>query len=715
MIRNFFGIGTFAVMLTVLIVSGCNSTGNSSSSNSVTSPRITSPGSFSETRSDSSGQHALWGFWWIHVDPGSDSFEIVPSREPAIHANVRKFLDDGEPCSDCIQITNITINPDGSRSVDIQLTHPWPGLDTFTGFDVRAIVMWNGSELWTESGLLTQAPDSTDGYVYNADGYTTMFNPTDFPQGSDIPIFTYSQGKFATPIPPNSTLNPYIDYYTDENRHMFRSGQSVTRTWEMRFPTGGPFMLGYAVDSSWEFPNPNPPENLPDDFSLTANKPEPYRLSVGQKELLGEVTGSETDIEVTVWDWQNNPGGVWIECPDLWSGKKNDMMVAYGPEYVIFYIPIQNETGATEGTYRALIAARDTSTSPPPWDCTTYTFFDIAVGDKCCDNPPVAVIENAVPIITGQELTLTSGSYDPDGDDCMAEVSWDLDGDGLFEHVGDEAIVSWDEIGIYPVSLKATDICALEDITTEFIEVHVGITQPEDDSYKTIGNRYSYVSAELSTPDAAFAVDMSNPDGPWDFTLLSLEDIGNYRAILGSDHPEVASFKDDFSEPYHHFYKTEGIFNMVSGTIYVVEDYALDPDHLLWVGMHEPEKLGSTDFTPVMAQPYPLWIYSAFEYYIGFLPIFEFSFSVKGWGEGEVSVPWNSITNEPCVVISYNISVSSPDVSGSVIAYEWILDDGTVVAVTAAINYEDDINFDEETGEITGIATFNALHEVVPY
>ena len=43
--------------------------------------------------------------------------------------------------------------PDDVLSLDIELTHPFPGLDQFTGFDVRGIVLLNGSKEWPSHGL----------------------------------------------------------------------------------------------------------------------------------------------------------------------------------------------------------------------------------------------------------------------------------------------------------------------------------------------------------------------------------------------------------------------------------------------------------------------------------------------------------------------------------------------------------------------------------
>jgi len=789
------------IFISIFILTGCSGSGET------VSPDITD-GINSNSIQTAGTSHGLWGFWWIQIDQENDSVEIIPTRQPTIHANVRQFLEDA-PCTDCISIPSIIINPDGTRDMDVRLSHPWPGLDTFTGFDVRAIAMWNGSETWPASGLITQDPDSTDGYILNADGYTTIFNPTDFPPGWSMPIFEYSQGKFATPTFPNSTLNPYIDYYTDSERRVFAAGQALTKTWTIKFPSGGPFVLGYAVDASWELPDPNPPVNIPEDFSENANKPEPYIVSVTQPQRLGPRFGDSIQMQVRCYDWQSNPGGAWIECPDLWEGKAFEQMVAHGPEYTIFYVPITNENGAVEGEYRALIGAHDSSTSPVPYDNTTYKFFNIEVG--FANNPPVADAEaSSYSVVVGENIDFTSLSTDPDGPadiidwkwdfdnddfwdsfdenpphayaipgiyfvdhqvtdtgalsddlepddlleihvglncclhdpvaavvpfpealtfsdieiysdafdldgvDCIELLEWDTDYDGFFDQQGWSMTFSTTMPDIYTMTHKVTNTCDLFDSTDFMVPVHVGVTLPDDENYRSTNTRYTYISGDFAAADVETFVPVNNPDGPWDFTQLDLADIGNHRAVLAKEHSECASFANDFAEPFTHFYKTEGIFNFVEGAVYVAERFDTDPDMLVMVGMHEDVDVGSANFLPPLELPYPYWVFSSVYYVTGIPLIFEFTYDLQGWGEGLVNVPYlGSYT--PCFVVKYEVILDSIALVGSGLVYEWILDDGTVVAVVAAINSDSEINYDTATLTITGTATYNALSTIEPY
>ncbi len=892
----------------MLIFLLCGCSGSDTPVEPASVPALTGLTQASPPAGPPSESHGLWGFWWIYVDPDNSEWEIIPSRDPVMHANIRRFLEDGLPCDDCLSIEGIAPGPDDTKLVDIQISHPFPDNDTFTGFDVRAIAMWNGNEVWPESGLRTQDPDGTDGLVLNADGYTTLFNPTDYPEGSSIPLFTYSKGSMATYTAPDSTLNPWLDYYTDEDRHMFRAGESVTRTWQIRFPTGGPFVLGYAVDACWELPNPNPPVNIPDDFPLTANRPEAYQVEIFLAQNLGAEVGSESEVRVRVWDWYMNDcaTNAHVECPDLWEGTKSSFMSASGPQSVTFYIPIVNETGATNGAYRSLVTIDDTCPGQPDFDCNSYRFFDIQVGDEnhapiaaaeaeqytaymgeaimfhslatdpdgvddieeywwdfendgiwdwpakdtpwpfnqagiyyvdhrvidfggleddlepdelivieifdpCCDNPPVADGEALqTSVLVGDYITLNSYSYDPDGSECIDELGWDYDGDPEIDDYGwqiiisynepgiyhiqhqiidtcgledwlDEPIVvevapdcceeppvpiiwnppndvltdvetylysdsfdpespacpvfeswdfdndgefddaegpivstSWDEVGVYEIGLKVVDDCDLVSTTTTEITVHVGVTRPEDDLYRTPGTKYSYVSADIPASEAAAYVDVTDLDGPWDFTGLTLSDEGNYTAFIPTDHPEVEPWVDDFTQSIDHFYKTEGIFNIISEAFYIGETYITSTPSLLWIGIHEDSTIGSITLSPKPTHEYPYWIFSEIDYIYGFPPIFEFTYNLKGYTEGVVTVPYAGIS-QFALITRYELGIDSPALTGSTLVYEWVLDDGTVVAKVAAINMDAEINYDPDTLEITGTATYNALSDITPY
>ncbi|MFH1676450.1 MAG: hypothetical protein ABIC40_05435 [bacterium] len=670
---------------------------------------------------DSQNSHGLWGFWWIMLNPSEKTWQIVPARNMNLHLNIRTYLEDGPLCTNCLKITSFKDGPDGSKLIDIRITHPWPGMNNLTGFDVRAIAMLNGSETWGASGLVTQDPYGTDGYVVNADGYTSIFNPVDFPYNPEKPVLTYSKGKFATPTAPNSTLNPYIDYFTHPNRHFFAAGLWVSKTWQIKFPSGDPLVLGYAVDCSWKKADITPPQILPDDFPIEANRPESYKIETTQVGTLLAGIDQTGKLEVEAWDWQMDPDNAWVECPELWDGKVFHTSVTENPDSFTYKFDITNETGASDGKYRALIGVEDSTSAKPPFDNTAYSFFEIQVSLDCCLEPPVAQFGDfPTDVITGQEFTIISTSYDPESPDCPVESWWDIDGDGFYDDgTGEEIITSFDEVGDYEVKLMALDECSMANLNSIVIHVHPGVTKLEDQAAKSPNLQYSALSKDMTVDDAAFAVDMNNPDGPWDFTALPLENVGSYFAVLPTNHPEVNEFKDDLLSPFTQVIKYNAFYDLgfgtVQGLIYVAERYALNPDRLLLTGAYDPYHLGTVNFIPAIQSPFPLWIFTDNEVIFDNAPVLVMHYTDTGWGEGLVTVPAPGMTNLNCVVIRTELIMDGFQGLADLIVFRWYSDDGKMIASVSAGNYDPYTNWDPDTHTITGVATFNAVSKIVPY
>jgi hypothetical protein len=376
-----------------------------------------------------------------------------------------------------------------------------------------------------------------------------------------------------------------------------------------------------------------------------------------------------------------------------------------GPQIeVVYYDP---------GIYPVQLTATDT--------CGLSDMLDqpimIEVLADCCQEPPVTLIEDPPSdILTGQQVTLKNISYDPESPSCTIDsIAWDLDNDGFFDDGTDQEVsLSWDTVGVYPISLKAVDECALENVYTTNIVVHVGVDYIDDSSFKTIGQRYSYTSGDYAPSEAAFAVDIGDLDGPWDFTQLNLSDLDAHIVTLDKTDPEVSSFKNDFPATYEHFLKSYGIYNFFTYPVYIPEDYLGNPDRLAWVGIHE-YSLGSRFLSPTCKQEYPFWIFTDFSYLYDLGLIFKFDYTAVGYAEGDVTFPFDYGTTEFAVVLKTEMSMTTMSISGSSLVYEWLLDDGTVVATVTASNTDAETNYDPVTKEITGTATFNALDSIGPY
>lgn len=222
--------------------------------------------------------HTYLGYFDITIDKETGSAEIVPFRLTNVHLNARKFLEE-YPCPTCLVISGLYEVGQNEWLIDVQLIHPFFGLDIYSAFDLRLIMMFDPTFTFPGSGLTYPDPIiQSGGALLNADGYTTLFNPLDYPPGgSDWIGWEYQKGKYATPDPPSSTLNPYKDYFKDQPRRYFGCTTADTQTFNMRLPADGPLHFGYVIDVCWEpalIENPSGP----DDFPLNANRPEPFSV-----------------------------------------------------------------------------------------------------------------------------------------------------------------------------------------------------------------------------------------------------------------------------------------------------------------------------------------------------------------------------------------------------------------------------------------------------
>jgi hypothetical protein len=81
----------------------------------------------------------LWGLWDVMIDPASGTIETVPIRGPEFTANVTVFLQPPKGSLNYLKFTNLDLTKwfdQGLIELDVGLTHPFPGYDEYTGFDV---------------------------------------------------------------------------------------------------------------------------------------------------------------------------------------------------------------------------------------------------------------------------------------------------------------------------------------------------------------------------------------------------------------------------------------------------------------------------------------------------------------------------------------------------------------------------------------------------
>jgi len=323
------------------------------------------------------GSHHLWGLWEVSVNEDRTSVEITPARFSTGHFNVTHLLE-YSPCMNCLRIVQVVPSGANYLEVTIELRHPYPGMDTFTGFDVRGIAIFNGTALFPSSGLTYSNNEFGEGELLNPDGYTTLYNLGTEGHG----MGGYLQGKMASDPPGDAELNGYKCFMTDENRRYFASGDVIQVVYNIEPPPWGAFVFGYAVDANWAPPNPFNNPAVPDDFPMKANSPEAYMISASVIDLSANLNDTGT-ITVDVWDHQGigTISSVSVEAPEIWGGKLDVPLLGDMGDYVRFEGTVMNAAEVDIGDYKALVSVRDVKAdTAPEWiDLTAYKIFDIHV------------------------------------------------------------------------------------------------------------------------------------------------------------------------------------------------------------------------------------------------------------------------------------------------------------------------------------------------
>ncbi len=301
--------------------------------------------------SDAINSTHLWGVWDVTLNPATQTAEIAPVRGAAFTCNVTQFM---QPPSAPKNLMTVAIDPSsdwdtGLIICDVSFTHPFPGLDQFTGFDVRGVCIGNGTQPGIADPSILYGGDD-ELRILNADGLTRWFNPSEFT--SYDTIFGFTSGKAGVPGTAfSATLNGYkcfcdglgaeddiAEFFGDPSCHnprgYFSAGNTRIRRYEIQFPMvgGSPqFYFQYAVVASWEPPEPNPPGVIPDDFSLSANCQESYCISVVDESEMyysGTGGGGTMALRVRVFDHQGaeNPFGVSAEIGAIHLETQNGLI-----------------------------------------------------------------------------------------------------------------------------------------------------------------------------------------------------------------------------------------------------------------------------------------------------------------------------------------------------------------------------------------------------
>ncbi|MCX6646448.1 MAG: PKD domain-containing protein, partial [bacterium] len=474
------------VVITLLFILGCSSNNSQpiAPNEAISQPVLTGNADANENNADASS-HYLLAYNFIYIDPNAPDgpkIEVIPVREAEIHLNILKFLE-GFPCANCFKIVGFNIPQPGYLNVDLEVDHPFPDL-TYSVFDVRGIMMFPGTHEFPVAGKSASDPLFGDGALLNPDGYTALYNGSTItaPIGD---LQKYYQGKFATSAIPDSDINGFRYYITDNpanNRNAFFAGSSDVQTFSLKLPPA-PLVLGYAVDASWWMPISTPVDDPLTDFDTNANCPEPWKISVTEQPIGQGLTdaGGQTKLLLDVYDWQGKSTyhAPVIECPEIFDSTLTSTWVMDGSDYSQYEVTISNTNMAAVGEYTCLIGVEDNGNDPvgKPWlDLSAYQLQNLTVVTQT-NQPPVAIANASPnPQFAGQPVHFVDdGSYDPDG--TIIQYKWDWENDGVYDEVGDNLFHTWPTAGTYYVQFRVMDDDSATDALDQPMEI---VIQPAD-------------------------------------------------------------------------------------------------------------------------------------------------------------------------------------------------------------------------------------------
>ncbi len=437
-------------------------------------------------------QQRLWGYYDVYMDIENQTVEWTVNRSAMFAANVVTFLNDN-PANLSFAINSIY---DGGIYLDIDLdvsiTHPFPGLDKFDGYDVMGVFMGHGCGLlnygndlrYPDPGILdNQSMPGDPATPGGPDGFTRWFNAKEFTTSG---LFGYTHGTYATPgYTPVATLCPYR-YFADGlgatedlwdflsttgDNGVFSSGKMNTRNYVLKFgigPGSQDVSFGYAVVANWKGADPiDHPANAIEAVACRLDMINNlyYESSINN--------GGNVILDIDLFSWDEQPSQIYIDggfvdgfISDVYTLNSTEMTpTSGGDHYSTYHVDIEADNLTYWGLYSLWIIAEypdyDYSNDPgPPNDAedellAAFFRYNLWVSDEqpqgvICD----VVVDPASPAMPydGPPAAFTfdaSGSYDVGGADLTFE--WDFDNDGIF---GDSYDSGTDEV---PVKLFTSD------------------------------------------------------------------------------------------------------------------------------------------------------------------------------------------------------------------------------------------------------------------
>jgi len=364
-----------------------------------------------------SGSHftSLLGYYTIFMDIENREIEAVPNRDVMYAVNVTQFLN-FNPLTLQFAFNNVDQQP-AYIDVDLNVSigHPIPGKPKFNGYDVRGVMLGNGSGSFAGALTLRYPIMGNDQYLINADGYTRWWNQPEFL----VPgLFGYTHGIYGSKVFNGSaTINGY-KYFADglaadedewsfllTNPGTFSSGAVNTRNYQIRFPIPTPgIKYDYAILADWSGGPPEfHPSPAPEAIAMTVTvQPDMYYTpSVAGGDLsfdIGLLSNGEgwapstAMIDATV-----------LTMPIYWDIAA-EIPIDSGPNYAVYHFEIPADNVLTTTGNELIIGfGYDAYDYTNPFGVpnsavgplTAYFRFPLPVSDETPGNSP-PVIDNGV-------------------------------------------------------------------------------------------------------------------------------------------------------------------------------------------------------------------------------------------------------------------------------------------------------------------------------
>ncbi len=288
--------------------------GCSGTDNTPTAPAQQSENTGITAATDS--QYVLWGMWDWNFDLDKLEINAVPVRGPEAHFNVTSKVQPPE-CYDCLALAIAGFNP-VTRIMNVNVTLKNPTV--FTGRDVRGILYTN------QFGHM----------ITNPDDWTPIYD-----------------------IVGGDTINPFKAFAKDQNKRSFVSGAKYSENYLVYIPKP-PYYgnIKYAVTAVWP-----------------GSAREPYMIDDFQQlDDIPAYTGSSGDVQVSVYDWQDDVDYVRLYAEEITGDEYTEFANTSGN---IWQLTLVNYQGVSAGDYTVMIKAHSEGTT----DIALYDFATVTISE----------------------------------------------------------------------------------------------------------------------------------------------------------------------------------------------------------------------------------------------------------------------------------------------------------------------------------------------